>query len=49
MTEPKPCGGVIVTDADGNFIERYGCEVHLFDTGTCAWQQAMYDERKAKH
>lgn len=45
----EPCAGVIVTDADGNFIERYACEVHLLDPGPiCAWQQAVYDERRTK-
>ncbi len=48
MNEGKPCAGVIVTDADGNFIERYACEVHLFDEGTCLWQQVVYDERRKK-
>ena len=45
--DDKPCGGVVTYDVDGNFIERYGCEVHLFDSAPCAWQMAMYAELQA--
>lgn len=33
----KPWAGVIVivTDADGNFIERHACEVHLLNPVEC--------------
>jgi hypothetical protein len=42
------CGGVISSTVDGTFIERFACEEHLFDEGICKWQQAVYDERKAR-
>ena len=39
MNEDKPCGGCISYDADGNQLKRWACEVHLFDPGTCPWEQ----------
>jgi len=50
MSEPdqKPCGGTVVHDVDGNYVERGACEVHLFDEGVCAWQQVTFDQRRAR-
>ena len=48
MNEDKPCGGGVEYDADGNYVRRYACEVHLFDPGVCRWQQTMQDERNER-
>lgn len=48
MHGPERCAGGVAYDADGNFIERYGCEVHLFTPGPCGWQDAMLAERTAR-
>lgn len=43
------CAGVISRDAfTEEFIERGACEVHLFEPGTCEWQQKVYDERETR-
>jgi hypothetical protein len=39
------CAGVVVYDHEGNYVKRYGCEVHLFDDGICPWQATMIQER----
>lgn len=44
---PEQCGGNVRYDVDGNFVERYACEVHLFSGGVCGWQRAMFEERRA--
>ena len=46
MIGPQRCGGSVAYDADGNFIERYACEVHLFGEGPCGWQTRMFEERE---
>lgn len=46
MNEGLPCGGSVEYTADGEYVRRFGCEVHLFDPGTCEWERIMHEERK---
>lgn len=38
------CGGSVAYDTDGRVVRRYGCEVHLFDQGSCPWEDARQAE-----